>query len=184
MGNIIVDNIQATGISNWGCSITGLPEQIVENVRLSNIHIQYKGGGTLEDEKKEIPEKPEAYPSSGMFGMLPVYGFFCRHIRNLNLHNISIAYGNEDARPALYGENIHGFNITGFNAKISPDASAYIVFNNVRDTMIGGCRPSGSSKVFLKVVDTDSENISLFNNDHTKVQQAIAGSNLKDRNFF
>ncbi len=178
MSNIIVDNIQATEISNWGCSITGLPEQIVENVRLSNIHIQYKGGGTQEDAKKEMPESPEAYPSSGMFGMLPVYGFFCRHIRNLNLHNISIGYENEDARPALYGKNIQGFNISDFNAEINPEADALFVFNKVRDAMIKGCRPSGNSKSFLKVLDTDSENISLFINDFSKVQQEIVSSNL------
>jgi len=181
MSNIVIDNIQATDISNWGCSITGLPEQIVENVRLSNIHIQFKGGGTMEDAERKIPEKPTSYPSSGMFGMLPVYGFFCRHIHNLNLHNISITYDNKDVRPAFYGENIHALTIDDFNAQISPDANAYIVLNNVHYAMIRGCRPSGNSTSFIKVLDKDSKNISLFSNDLSKVQKNIISSNLPEK---
>jgi len=178
MSNIIVDNIQGTEISNLGCSITGLPEQIIENVRLSNIHLQFKGGGTRENAKKEIPEKPEAYPASFMYGILPAYGFFCRHLRNLNFHNISISYENEDARPALYCENIQGLNIDSFNADISPEANAVFVFNNVKDSLIRGCRPTGNSKSFLEITDSGSENISLFSNDLSKVQGDIVSSNL------
>lgn len=178
MSNLIIDNIQAARISNWGCSITGLPEQIIENVSLNNIHIQYEGGGTMEDAKREIPEKPEAYPSSSMYGMLPVYGFFCRHLRNFNLHNVSIGYENKDARPAIYCENMNGLSITNFNGKIDPDANALLVFENVKNAMITGCRPSGTSRSFLKVLDTDSENISLFNNDLSKVQKEIVSSDL------
>ena len=173
MSNIIVDNIQATGIRNCG-SVTGLPEQIVENVTLSNIRIQFKGGGTSEDAKKVVPEKPEAYPSSGMFGMLPVYGFFCRHIRNLNLHNISMDCETEDIRPALYCENVNGLTLSDFNAQINPNADAYLVYRNVKDSMIRYSRPSGNSKVFLKVMDTASENIALFGNDLSKADQVIA----------
>lgn len=176
MSNIIVDNLQATEISNWGCSITGLPDQIMENIRLSNIHIQFKGEGTHENAEKKIPEKPESYPNSHMYGMLPVYGFFCRHIKNLNFSNIQIDFENEDVRPALYAENIQGFSIVDFNAKISAEASAYFVFRNVRNAMIRGCRPLGSSKAFLHVLGLDSENISLFSNDLSNVQHAVVSS--------
>ena len=173
MSNIIVNNIQATGISNWGCSITGQPDQIVENVQLSNIRIQYAGGGNTEDAKKVIPEKPEAYPSSAMYGMLPVYGFFCRHIRNLDFHNISIDNSNEDVRPALYCENVNGFTLADFNAGINTKAEAYAIYKNVKNSLIRGCRPSGNSKVFLKVIDTESENISLFANDLSGVEKVV-----------
>ncbi|MDD4778853.1 MAG: hypothetical protein PHV53_11280, partial [Fermentimonas sp.] len=179
MSNIIIDNIQATEISNWGCSITGSPEQIIENVRLSNIHIQYEGGGTLEDAVREIPEMPESYPSSSMYKILPVYGFFCRHIKYLNLHDISISYKNKDVRPAIYCENINGMSITNLNCKIDTDSDALFVFKKIKDAMIMGCRPYGNSKSFLKVIDTDSENILLFNNDFSKVKKEIVDSNLE-----
>jgi len=49
MSNIIVDNIQATEVENLGCSVTGLPEKLIENVTLRNIRIRFKGGGTSKD---------------------------------------------------------------------------------------------------------------------------------------
>jgi len=182
MSNIIIDNIQATEVSNLGCSITGLPEKPIENVSLSNIRIQFKGGGTAKDASIKVKELSGSYPSSMMYGKLPVYGFFCRHISNLNFHNINIGFENEELRPALCCENINSLTIEDFNAKISPEANAYFVFKNVKDAMIRGCRPSGINRVFLHATGNGSENISLYHNDLSKAQQAVEAEDLiKDR---
>ncbi|MDD4014476.1 MAG: glycosyl hydrolase family 28 protein [Petrimonas sp.] len=178
MSNIIIDNIQASGISNTGCSITGLPDQIIKNISLSNIQIQFEGEGTIEDAKRSIPEKPEAYPSSKIYGTLPVYGFFCRHIQNLRFFNIDIEFKKDDIRPVLYCENVSKSTIVDFNANISPKADTYFVFKNTEDVMIRGCRPSGSSKSFLHIIDNTSKNISLFNNDFSQVQQEVVVTDL------
>jgi polygalacturonase len=183
MSNIVIDNIQAYEVSDWGCSVTGLADQIVKNVTLSNIRIQFKGGGTLEDAKKSLPEKPDAYPSSSMFGKLPVYGFFCRHLKNLNLNNINIDTEIEDKRAPLYCEDINGLNVTDFNAVVSADAEAYIIFRDIKNSMIRTCRPDGTSKAFLKVKtdefgESGTENIAIFNNDLSQVQETIAADNI------
>lgn len=176
MSNIMINNIQATEISNIGCSITGLPDNFVENVSLNNIRIQFKGGGSSENTKFIVPERPAAYPSGRMYGILPVYGFFCRHVKNLNFSNIQIDYMEKDTRPALLCENIHRLSLTNFNAKTCVDAGFYMVFNQVKDSFITGCRPEGKTQVFLKVLDNATENISLYANDTSKFQEIVNAS--------
>ena len=48
---------------------------------LENIRIRYEGGGTADDAVRQIPEKESSYPSGRMFGTLPAYAFFCRHVK-------------------------------------------------------------------------------------------------------
>jgi hypothetical protein len=33
-----------------------------------------------------VPELPADYPECDMFGWLPAYGLYCRHVKNLRLH--------------------------------------------------------------------------------------------------
>jgi len=181
MRDVIINNIQATGISKTGCSITGLPGQAIENVILSNIQIRFAGGGTNKDAQREIPERAEAYPMSDMFGILPAYGFFCRHVKNIAFNNIQTGFEKQDTRPAFHGEDIRGLSVVGYNAGISPEAEAYFVFKEVEDAIISGCRPLGESNVFLQVKGTSSENISLFGNDFTKVKQVVDSHTTMDK---
>ena len=61
--------------------IAGLPNHPVEDVRLSNIRIVYKGGGTREEAEASPPERESSYPEPSMFGPIPAYGFYVRHAR-------------------------------------------------------------------------------------------------------
>ena len=68
LSHVIIDNIQGTNIGRTGCSITGLPGYMVENIILSNICLSFEGGGTKELAGREIPELAEAYPEHDMYG--------------------------------------------------------------------------------------------------------------------
>lgn len=104
--NVIISNVVATQVAGIGCSITGLPGHPVENVTLSNIRIMAAGGGTKEHVTRTIPELPEVYPESTMFGMLPAYGFYCRHVDGLTFENVVVRTSAPDARPALVCEDV------------------------------------------------------------------------------
>ncbi|MBM4028087.1 MAG: glycoside hydrolase, partial [Planctomycetes bacterium] len=99
--NVVLSNIVATDGSPVGCSITGLPDHPIENVTLSNIRLGFDGGGTRPEASREIPERADAYPESTMFGMLPAYGFFCRHVQGLVLQNVHLQTATPDHRHAL-----------------------------------------------------------------------------------
>ena len=61
----------------------GLPGHRVENVTLSDIRIQFAGGGAAKLAAKAVPEHETKYPESRMFGTLPAYGLYCRHVHGL-----------------------------------------------------------------------------------------------------
>jgi len=109
--NVIISNVIATDVSNVGCAIVGLPGHPIENVILSNIRITAAGGGKKDHISRPIPEEPAKYPECTMFGTLPAYGFFCRHVNGLTLDNVEVRTVTPDARPALVCDDVR--NLTG-----------------------------------------------------------------------
>jgi hypothetical protein len=148
--NVIISNVQATGADVMGCSLTGIPGFPIENVTLENIRIHSSGGGTREDADRKIPEKIDAYPSGKMFGTLPAYGFFCRHAKNLRLHNIDLSFEEDDERPAIVCEDVQGLDVFALRADISPKAEALLRICGVRGALIHGCRTELEPDSFLK----------------------------------
>jgi polygalacturonase len=106
--NIILSNIVATDARSHGCGITGIPGHCIENITLSNVRLEFAGGGTLQDAKKIISEKESEYPFSGMFGKLPAYGFYFRHVKGLRLNNLQLSVTDPDARSALVYDDVEG----------------------------------------------------------------------------
>ena len=109
--NIMIKNIIATGIGNVGCSVVGLPKHKIENVRLKDMSIQYDGGGKKEWVTREVPENREGYPEFDMFGPLPAYGFYCRHVKNLELSDLSLSYDKDEYRPAIFLDDVENYNM-------------------------------------------------------------------------
>ena len=64
------------------------------------------GGGTKEDAVRRVEEKPEDYPEFKMFGTLPAYGLYCRHVRGLRLKGVSFRAATPDGRPALITDDV------------------------------------------------------------------------------
>ena len=110
--NVLLSNITAVGCGRTGCSLTGLPDCPVENIVLDNLNLTFLGGGTQEEAQREIEELPEKYPEHSMFGVLPAYGFFCRHVRNLTFRNVETRFETPEARPGIVTEDVQGLNLT------------------------------------------------------------------------
>jgi polygalacturonase len=118
MRHVTIRNVVATGAGQIGCSITGLPGHPVEGVTLENIRIQFSGGGTAELAERKVPEKEGSYPMAWMFGTLPAYGFYCRHVKGLTLRQIELSYEKEDARPAVIVEDVEGLVVEALKAQV------------------------------------------------------------------
>lgn len=124
--NVALSNIVATDCSPIGCSITGLPGHPIENVTISNVNLGFDGGGTKADAAREIPENPTNYPESTMFGTLPAYGFYCRHVENLRFQNIRLATSAPDYRHAVVFDDVHNAAIDSLDAPFAPNAADII----------------------------------------------------------
>jgi polygalacturonase len=108
--NVMIGNVQATGANKVGCSITGLPGHPIENITLHHIRIEFTGGGTREDAESQVPENPDKYPEYAMFGVLPAYGLYCRHVRNITLDQLETRLASPDQRPVLVTDDVEGLH--------------------------------------------------------------------------
>ena len=179
--NVIVSNIVATECSSIGCSITGLPDHSIENVTLSNIRLSFEGTGTREDATREIPEKPESYPESTMFGTLPAYGFFCRHVRGLRFQNLQFDTSASDYRHAVVLDDVKDAVIDSIDAPFAAGAAGMILCANSQDVLIRNCRPPVGTELFLDLHGAQTKNILLSSNDLSRVKEtAHLGSDVSE----
>jgi polygalacturonase len=134
--NILISNVIATGIEPMsGIQITGIPEQPIEGVRLDNIRLVFKGGGTRQNASRVPPELGTGYPEPGKLGVMPAYGVFARHVRNLELANITVGFDAEDLRPAMVCSDVDGLEVDNFKAQLAPGVSA-AAFDSVTNVVI------------------------------------------------
>lgn len=103
---LMLSNIIATGAARQGCSITGLPGNCVEDVLLSNIQLSFAGGEKRSAALRAVPELPTHYPEAFMFGTLPAYGFYCRHVRGLKMDNVQLSTTPPDERQAIVCDDV------------------------------------------------------------------------------
>ncbi len=147
---VIIDNVVVSDASSdYASIIAGLAESPIEDVRLSNIRIHYRGGGTTEEAKREIPENEKNYPEPSMFGKLPAYGFYIRHARGITFDNVEVSCENAEARPAFMLDDVRGAEFFRTNAELSGGAKMFIL-KNVADFMFTQSRSAADAK-FEKV---------------------------------
>lgn len=113
--------------ARYASQIVGLPGHPIEDVRLSDIDIEYRGGGTAEDAAREAPENEKAYPEPSMFGTLPTYGLFVRHARGIVVERVKVRYATPEARPSAWLEDVAGMTLTGFDAQQAPGATRLVL---------------------------------------------------------
>lgn len=89
--------------------ITGIPGHYIENVTLENIEISYTGLGTVEDSKNEVAEDIARYPEQFFFGVLPAWGAYIRHAKNIEFKNVKMSVRKPDAREMIITEDVEGF---------------------------------------------------------------------------
>jgi len=132
MRNILISNVIADGVGKMsGIQIMGLPEQPLEGIRLENIRLTSKGGGTAKDAAINPKELGTGYPEPGGIGTLPAYGIFARHVRDLELANIHVNFLTNDLRPAAMFADIHGLEIDNFKPQVADGVPAAVFADNV-----------------------------------------------------
>ena len=188
--NVSITNIVATDAS-LACSITGIPGHNVRGVTLSDIRVEFKGGNPRQPSDVPVIEEIAHYPEAQMFGALPAYGLFCRHVEDLTLSNVRFGYRDgffrlttdayrqvkwpednsapshsepAEAGHALFCEDVHNLIINGFGARPSSDGASLLRFSNVTNALINGSMPSEDTPVFLEVAGEPPHSIHLDGN--------------------
>lgn len=118
--HILISNIVAMNIdSTSGIQIAGLPGHDVRDIRLSNIRLIFKGGGTHKQSQRNPPELGARYPGPRHIGVIPAYGVFIRHARHIELSDVKVSFQKTDLRPAIVCQDVDGLHINRFQAKLA-----------------------------------------------------------------
>ena len=137
MRNILIANIIADGVGKMsGIQITGLPEEPVQNVRLENVRLISRGGGTATDAAIQPKELGDGYPEPAKIGTLPAYGIFARHVKGLELANLTFDFQTNDVRPAAVFADVDGLEIDNLKAKLADGVKAAEISSDVRGLVI------------------------------------------------
>jgi Glycosyl hydrolases family 28 len=122
-------------------SITGIPGHPIENLKLENFDIVYPGSGNNGlailplNRLEEVPENKSDYPEFHMFGELPSWAFYIRHVNGLIMKNISVRAEKPDYRPAFVFDDVKDLVLDkiGINEDVNKQQ---IVFKGVKNSKI------------------------------------------------
>ncbi len=104
---VLISNIVASNVDPKNCSIlSGIPGHAIEDIQMSDIYIQHRGGGTSEEAERPMPENESKYPEPEMFGVTPAQGFYLRHVQGIDMSHIEIASMQPDQRPAFVLQDV------------------------------------------------------------------------------
>jgi polygalacturonase len=182
--NVMINNIQAVGVTESNDFICGIPGHDVENVSISNLRIIYRGGGTLSDFNREIPERTNEYPKAKMFGNLPSYGFYIRHAKGISLKNVFLSYESNEERPVIYCDNVKDIELSGIKAKSPGSSTPYFFLKDVEGATLSNCSPGGRLKTFLQLEGKNTKGIKILcNKIGTDTKIFVAGSNVNKNNI-
>jgi len=162
-------------------SIIGSPGHNIEGIMLSNVHITYPGGGTSKEAaRRKIPElrqilgKPfPQYPEYFSLGILPAYGLYARHARDIVLNNVQFNLSSKDMRPAIVCDDVENLEICDLRAESNLESECLIRLCQTRQAFIHGCRPINDIETFLHVEGQKSQGITLIANDLNKAKSAV-----------
>ena len=116
-------------------SIVGLPGYPVKDVTLENIEISYGGRSSKDiayiplDKITSIPENETGYPDFSMWGELPAWGFYMRHVEGIKLINVKLSYVEDDFRPAMVLDDAKEIDMKDVNIVSAKDMPV-ILMNN------------------------------------------------------
>ena len=140
--NVIVYNAEP----RYASLISGIPGHDIEDLRLSNIRVYYRGGGTKEQAALEPPEKENDYPEPTMFGEMPAYGFFIRHVRGLEMSDVAVTNLKDDARPAFILSDAKTVDLRNIKARHGQGVASFIL-KDVEDFSLQQSQPLPDTKL-------------------------------------
>lgn len=125
ISNVVADDCDSL------CSIivTGLPEEPVRNVWLSNIRLQFRGGGARELVNKDYREQSTHYPEPKFAGHTPAYGLYARHVVGLHADDLTFTYADPEYRPAVVLDDVMDSSLRNIDAPTEPGVDKIVQFN-------------------------------------------------------
>lgn len=121
--DIMISNMVANDVDSLaGIIVTGMPGEPLRNITLSNIQLQFRGGGRAELAKREYREQGKNYPEAKFAKETPAYGLFARHVDGLEVNNVTFRTMKPEYRPAAMLVDVKNESITNLKADLQKGA--------------------------------------------------------------
>jgi len=157
---VSISHIVASGVDGrFPIIIAGLPGHPVEDVRLSDIRIVSRGGFSLDDAARQPadlvnrfflrgadlaaprdpynpPEQEKAYPEPSMFGVLPAWGLYIRHAKDLAFRDVKFSLEKDDRRPVIVLDDVAGAEFKNVKMPRAGGAPSFVL-RQVTDFSVG-----------------------------------------------
>jgi len=172
---ITISDVLATGAVATS-SIVGIPGYDIEDVTLANVRIE-----TMEETQaawlaRPIPEQIKSYPESRMFGRLPAWGLYCRHVRGLRLRDLSLSSPAPQATPVLVCDDVKQVEISGLRATCPSQSASSVEFQNVQGAWIRDTQATAGAPSLLHASGSSSAGLLVTGCDLRGVREAITHS--------
>jgi hypothetical protein len=145
----------------------------VEDVTLSNIHIETQEPGLREWSDREIPEVPKAYPEARMFGRLPAYGMYVRHARGIRMQNVAFESSATEQRPAVVCDDVASLDIAGLHVPLQGNQSSVVELRQTTDAWIRDVHAGSGAPSLLHVTGANSSRILVSGCDLLRAAQPV-----------
>jgi len=165
-----------------GILITGVPGHYINNLTLENIEIELPGGGTVEHGHRTVQEAIDQYPEVKTFGpYVPAYGVWARHVKNLQLNNVTFKLNSTDLRPAIICQDAERLIVTNLNTEAASGSETVIRLDSVRYSCITASNIKGISNSLLQLTGKYNSDIYLDGKQTTDIRRlvdAVNGANV------
>jgi hypothetical protein len=81
-----------------------------------------------------------------MFGAMPAYGFFIRHVKGIRLSDVQVRCLKEDLRPALLLDDVKGADFRSIEADRAPGAPVFVL-KQVENFRVSGSPPVSDAQL-------------------------------------
>ncbi|MGX5817216.1 glycoside hydrolase family 28 protein [Chitinophaga lutea] len=170
MENVTVRNVKAQAAAKAqltppsGILITGVPGHYITGLTLENIEIDLAGGGEAVHSRHAVPEAIDQYPEVKTFGpIIPAYGIWARHVKNLQLKNVRFKLAANDVRPAFVCEDGQNVQLTGWDIPATQGAESVIRLENVNGARVSGVKAGGKFNAFV-LAENGTQDVRLQKN--------------------
>lgn len=119
--NVTIDNIRIKDTFRSAIAIESVDGAEIENVKLENIEIVCPGRATRGmaymsvSRLKDVPENEKGYPEFTMFEELPSWGFYVRHVKGIQMHNVKLRLQEDDFRPTFVFDRVSNVRLSGIS---------------------------------------------------------------------
>ena len=145
--------------------IVGLPGHDVEDVRISNVRVHVRGGLSMAEAAEQpldlintffaeagarepyaVPDRPQAYPEPSMFGILPAWAFYLRHVTGVQLDNVDVRFDRPDTRPAVVLDDVRDAEFSHLRLHKAAGAPTFVL-RDVTDFALHQGRPVAEARI-------------------------------------